>query len=125
MTDKVSVSPKIKEIICTYRLFGYDLRSVIFYDLLLLYILIVPLFRGCANATFAHDQRCSRELQAVQIIWGKQSVDVEIKLCFCNGEKCNESANGAMETLGIRNNSVIFFAMFIIYWSTLTITTSS
>ena len=56
----------------------------------------VPLFRGCANATFAHDERCSRELQAVQIIWGKKSVDVEIKLCFCNGENCNEQANGAM-----------------------------
>ena len=65
----------------------------------------VPLFRGCANATFAHDQRCSRELQAVQIIWGKKTVDVEIKLCFCNDDKCNEKANGAIGL--IQQNSFI------------------
>ena len=73
----------------------------------------VPLFRGCANATFAHDQRCSRELQAVQIIWGKKTVDVEIKLCFCNDDKCNEQANGA---IGFRpqNTFKVFSAAIII-----------
>ena len=82
----------------------------------ILFILIVPLFRGCANATFAHDERCSRELQAVQIIVGKHSVDVEIKLCFCNGDKCNEKANGAMTTLGLKSNGLILFVMLVMYW---------
>ena len=77
----------------------------------------VPLFRGCANATFAHDERCSRELQAVQIIWGKQSVDVEIKLCFCNGDKCNKDASGAKSVLMLKNNWNIFISMFIIRWA--------
>ena len=78
----------------------------------------VPLFRGCANATFAHDERCSRELQAVQIVWGKKSEDVEIKLCFCNGEKCNKNANGAMRSNGGANCGIIFIGAIIIYFST-------
>ena len=77
----------------------------------------VPLFRGCANATFAHDERCSRELQAVQIIWGKKSVDVEIKLCFCNGENCNEQANGAMGSSKTNVSIFILSISLIIFWT--------
>jgi len=78
----------------------------------------VPLFRGCANATFAHDERCSRELQAVQIVWGKRSEDVEIKLCFCNGEKCNEKDNGAMGLKAGINCRIFLIGVISIYFST-------
>jgi hypothetical protein len=58
-------------------------------------------------------------LQAVQIIWGKKSEDVEIKLCFCNGEKCNEKANGAMALKGGGINcGLLFIAVISIYFST-------
>ena len=83
-----------------------------------IFISIVPLFRGCANATFAHDERCSRELQAVQIVWGKRSEDVEIKLCFCNGEKCNEKDNGAMGLKGGINCRIFLIGVISIYFST-------
>jgi len=55
----------------------------------------IPVFRGCADAQFAFDEGCSRELQAVQVIAGKKSVDVEIFLCFCNSEKCNTELSSA------------------------------
>ena len=80
---------------------------------------LVPLFRGCANATFAHDQRCSRELQAVQIIWGKKTVDVEIKLCFCNDDKCNEQANGAIGLIHQQSLRFIFVAIITLIGSLL------
>ena len=82
-------------------------------------ISLVPLFRGCANATFAHDQRCSRELQAVQIIWGKKTVDVEIKLCFCNDDKCNEQANGAFGLIHQQSLQFIFVAIITLIGSLL------
>ena len=52
-------------------------------------LISVPVFRGCADAQYAFDAGCNRELQAVQVVAGKKSVDVEIYLCFCNSEKCN------------------------------------
>ena len=63
-----------------------------------------PVFRGCADAQYAFDAGCNRELQAVQVTQGKRSVDVEILLCFCNEENCNTSLSGA--------NS-LFFGIFV------------
>ena len=63
-----------------------------------LQFLSAPVFRGCADAQYAFDAGCNRELEAVQIVQGKRSVDVEILLCFCNEENCNTSLSGAQET---------------------------
>lgn len=54
-----------------------------------------PVFRGCADAQYAFAPGCNRDLQSVQIVIGKKSVDVEIYLCFCNDEKCNTDLSGA------------------------------
>lgn len=53
------------------------------------------MFRGCAGAHFPHDQKCDRELQSVQVVAGKKSVDVEVLLCYCNSDTCNEKISGA------------------------------
>ena len=63
--------------------------------LLLLFFFIAPVFRGCAESTYPFDSGCSRELQSVQIVVGKKSVDVEILLCFCTGDDCNSALSGA------------------------------
>ena len=57
-----------------------------------------PIFRGCAGALFQHDHACTRELQAVNIVAGRSSVDVEVHLCYCNEDECNEEASGAERT---------------------------
>merc|ERR1712083_493111 len=67
-----------------------------------------PVFRGCADAQYAFDTGCNRELEAVQIIQGKRSVDVEILLCFCNEENCNTSLSGAQE---IKLESKYYFGL--------------
>ena len=62
-------------------------------------IILAPVFRGCAESTYAFDPGCSRELQSVQIVVGKKSVDVEILLCFCTGDNCNSALSGASTLL--------------------------
>ena len=54
-----------------------------------------PVFRGCAGATYAHDEGCQRSLQTVSINAGKSSVDIEVNLCYCNGDNCNVALSGA------------------------------
>ena len=44
---------------------------------------------------FPHDEKCTRQLQAVQVVAGKTSVDVEVNLCYCNSDTCNEIISGA------------------------------
>jgi hypothetical protein len=61
----------------------------------LLLFIAAPLFRGCAEAQYAFAPGCNRELQAVQIVQGRRSVDVEILLCFCNEEACNIQISGS------------------------------
>ena len=70
------------------------------------------MFRGCADAQYAFDTGCNRELEAVQIIQGKRSVDVEILLCFCNEENCNTSLSGAQET---KFESKYFFLSIVVF----------
>ena len=60
---------------------------------------IVAKFRGCAEAKFSYDPMCTRELEAVSIIQGKQSVDVEIEVCYCNGGKSNWDRNSSWQTI--------------------------
>ena len=54
-----------------------------------------PVFRGCGGATYAHDEGCKRSLQTVPVNAGKSSVDIEINLCYCNGDNCNVALSGA------------------------------
>merc|ERR1719233_1665849 len=48
-----------------------------------------PTFRGCAGTIYPHDEKCETEKQAVSIVEGKKSVDVGVKLCYCNQDLCN------------------------------------
>jgi len=64
-----------------------------------------PVFRGCAGARYAHGTTCRRELQRVQTEPGRPKVDVEVYLCYCTGDECNQrtiagSANTNMLRLG-------------------------
>ena len=52
-------------------------------------------FRGCADVEFAHDEVCSTKKQAVPINNNARSVDVDIKLCYCNSDNCNEIVSAA------------------------------
>jgi len=54
-------------------------------------------FRGCAEAKYQHEAKCARELQAVQVVAGKKSVDVEVLLCYCNDDQCNTELSGAQD----------------------------
>jgi len=53
-------------------------------------------FRGCADALFIHDNKCTKELQPVTTIEDRLSVDVEVELCYCDKDECNaERPNSA------------------------------
>lgn len=54
-------------------------------------------FRGCADALFIHDNKCTVELQPVTTIEHKLSVDVKVDLCYCDTDECNaEKPSNAM-----------------------------
>jgi len=55
-----------------------------------------PVFRGCAGNYFPHDQKCTTQQQAVTIVEGKKSVDVEVELCYCNEELCNTELSASI-----------------------------
>ena len=54
-----------------------------------------PEFRGCADAEFLHENKCTRELQAVTVIDSVKHVDVNVELCYCDNDLCNEERNAA------------------------------
>ena len=60
-----------------------------------LYFLAGPEFRGCADAEFLHENKCTRELQAVTVIDSVKHVDVNVELCYCDNDLCNEERNAA------------------------------
>ena len=73
------------------------------------------MFRGCADAQYAFDPGCSRELQAVQVVIGKKSVDVEILLCFCNDDTCNQALSGANSMITTFRNIVGFLSAILLF----------
>ena len=52
-----------------------------------------PEFRGCADAQYVHENKCVTEIQAVTVIDNQKHADVEVELCYCNEDKCNEERN--------------------------------
>ena len=47
---------------------------------------------------YEHDYGCDTDLQAVDVIDQRgavQQVDVEVKICFCNSQNCNEVLSAA------------------------------
>jgi len=54
-----------------------------------------PKFRGCAGSQYEHDDGCSRSMQTVTINSGKSNAEVEISLCYCHGDTCNQDLSGA------------------------------
>jgi hypothetical protein len=38
---------------------------------------------------YQFDNGCHRQLQAVELVAGRSSANVEIYLCFCNSDQCN------------------------------------
>ena len=57
-----------------------------------------PEFRGCADAKFLHENKCTRELQAVTVVDNQKHVDVNVELCYCDTDLCNQERNS-----GFRN----------------------
>ena len=52
-----------------------------------------PEFRGCAQVKFQHEHKCTREIQAVTVVDNQKHEDVEVELCYCPEDKCNEERN--------------------------------
>ena len=56
------------------------------------------IFRGCAEAMYEHDYGCDTDLQAVDVIDQRgtvKQVDVEVNICFCSSQNCNEVLSAA------------------------------
>jgi len=78
-----------------------------------------PVFRGCAGARYAHGTTCRRELQRVQTEPGRPKVDVEVYLCYCTGDECNQrtiagSANTNMLRLGGFVSTMINYSLIAV-----------
>ena len=73
-----------------------------------------PEFRGCADAQYVHENKCVTEIQAVTVIDNQKHADVEVELCYCSEDKCNEERNfGVVPQMSI----------FLVVASTLVIST--
>ena len=73
-----------------------------------------PTFRGCADATYDHEHKCTRELQAVTVVDNEKHVDVDVELCYCGDEKCNQQRNGGFSVVFDTNHYLlIFLVMFL------------
>ena len=53
-----------------------------------------PAFRGCAGAPYALDEKCDQRVQAVSVS-ATSNVDVDVRLCYCNSDVCNQDLSGA------------------------------
>lgn len=53
-----------------------------------------PAFRGCAGAPYALDEKCNHRVQAVSVS-ATSNVDVDVHLCYCNSDVCNQDLSGA------------------------------
>jgi len=59
-------------------------------------------FRGCAEAMYKHDYGCDREMQPVSVIdqrGNPKQVEVDVNLCYCSTQNCNQEAAGAEHVL--------------------------
>lgn len=78
-----------------------------------------PVFRGCAGAKYEHGTKCKRELQRVEVVPGKPKVDVEVFLCYCDGDYCNknEIIAGAPRPLIVPNFLAmsLFLSLFMLH----------
>ena len=82
-------------------------------------IFLEPTFRGCADATYNHEHKCTSELQAVTVVDNEKHVDVKVELCYCGDEKCNQQRNEAycpFQTSKI--NVTILVSLAIIWFAT-------
>lgn len=70
-----------------------------------------PVFRGCATAKYKHGTTCKREMQTVVVTLGRPSVDVEVYMCYCSADKCNQDISGA-ERAGL---GIIAFAALVLH----------
>ena len=62
-------------------------------------------FRGCAGAPYRDPfHQCASRKQAVPVFEGQRSVDIDVTLCYCNEDLCNETLNGGLvkETAHVR-----------------------
>ena len=72
-----------------------------------------PEFRGCAEANFVHENKCSRELQAVTVVENQKYVDVEVDLCYCDTALCNKQRNGATKKFFRPELAIAFVALML------------
>ena len=54
--------------------------------------------------------KCTRELQAVTVVDNKNHVDVDVELCYCGEEKCNQERN---EAFSIVSDKKVFLLLLI------------
>ena len=55
-----------------------------------------PEFRGCADAEFLHENKCTRERQAVTVVDNQKHVDVDVELCYCDSDLCNQERSSTV-----------------------------
>merc|ERR1712037_919593 len=63
---------------------------------------VAIVFRGCAEAMYKHDYGCDREMQPVSVIdqrGNPKQVEVDVNLCYCSTQNCNQEAAGAEHLL--------------------------
>ena len=66
-----------------------------------------PAFRGCAGAPYALDEKCNHRVQAVSVS-ATSNVDVDVHLCYCNSDVCNQDLSGAQRaTTKARKHSLV------------------
>ena len=78
------------------------------------------IFRGCAEAMYEHDYGCDTDLQAVDVIDQRgavKQVDVEVNICFCSSQNCNEvlSAAGRKE-ISLASSLLLLAALYYVNW---------
>ena len=74
-------------------MYQYNIKSIHRHNYSTYINFIDPEFRGCAAVNYEHEAKCSRETQAVTIIDNQKHADVDVELCYCQEDLCNEERN--------------------------------
>jgi len=62
----------------------------------------------------AHETKCVRQLVALDVSSDdnvRKSADVNVSICFCNQEKCNNLGSANNEAIKLSSNGILLFAL--------------